>query len=243
MKNAPIVPGVPTPYFFQNRVYPSRFHGGIWTRPVFGFPKIARPQDVFTPGYDIDRQVPQPTLSGLGSTGMGWQTGEGVFKPGGYGGGVFDGNISGLGSIGRRVAVRGIGDAAVSSYPWRVKSLDTISLQSIVNAELMAKSMCPIGVDGKLGGGTCGAIQFLTNNGVATTMPTECQGHTSEFKAPIKNTGKGCGGGSAPVTVSTSPIAPQAFQSGMSSSTKRVLGFALGGVLAIGAVVLLRKKK
>lgn len=256
MRNAPIVPGVPTPYFFQNRVYPSRFHGGIWTRPVFGFPKIARPQDVFTPSYNIDREVPQPTVSGLGM--LQWETGDGVFKPGGYGGGVFDSNISGLGAlgaagkkVGRRGGwslrgIRGLGDDN-ADYPYRVKSDKTTALQIATNASLVKAGLCPITVDGKLGGGTCGARNHLSVHSqeyfgqqMSFGNPSTCDGHENELKIPGKKS-SGCGaGGSAPNQ--TPSASPMVVEAGMSSSTKRVLGFALGGVLAIGAVVMLRKK-
>jgi hypothetical protein len=259
MQNAPIVPGVPTPYFFQNRVYPSRFHGGIWTRPVFGFPKIARPQDVFTRGYDIDREVPQPTLSGLGAApDMDWQTGDGVFKPGGYGGGVFDSNISGLGSLGnglpRRASrrgwsvrgIHGLGDDS-ADYPWKVKSDKTSALQTATNVALLKAGLCPITVDGKLGGATCGARNHLTVHSqellgqeMSFANPSTCDGHEGELKIPGKKS-SGCGAGGSPITPAPS-ASPMVIEAGMSSSTKRVLGFALGGVLAIGAVVMLRKR-
>ncbi len=256
MRNAPIVQGVPTPYVMHVHPYPTRFHGPIYTRPVFGAPVIARPQDVFTPGYNITREVPQPTLSGLGATvgeGMLWETGDGVFKPGGYGGGVFDGDISGLGSLSRRRATKGIGVSGLgddsSDYPWMVYSEKTKALQQATNVLLAQAALCPVLVDGKLGGGTCGARKYLNANkdrllsGVAqVAYPSTCQ----SFTTPAAVT-TGCGNNApkAPTSISpasTLPAAP-AFEAGMSSSTKRTLGFALGGVLAIGAVVLLRRRK
>jgi len=42
-------PGVPTPYVAHVHPYPTRYHGGIWTRPVFGFPYVKSPQSVFKP--------------------------------------------------------------------------------------------------------------------------------------------------------------------------------------------------
>jgi hypothetical protein len=207
---------------------------------------IAKPQDVFTPSYNIDRHLPQPTLSGLGATvgdGRLWDEGEGIFKPGGYGGGVFDGDISGLGSIGKRraprgIAMRGLGDA----YPWREKNDATIAFQSTLNAHLLAKGMCPITVDGKLGSDTCGAVKFLNNNGISVATPDGCVAHPSDSTAPRKNSG-GCGGGGGRTVVPSSNLPVQPLEAGMSSGTKRALGFALGGVLAIGAVVMLRKKR
>lgn len=253
MRNAPIVPGVPTPYTMHVHPYPTRFHGAIYTRPVFGAPVIARPQDVFTPGYNIDREVPQPTLSGLGATvgkGMLWDTGDGVFKPGGYGGGVFDGDISGLGSLSRRRSVKGIGVSGLGAdsadMPWREKSNATVALQSTINAHLLGMGMCPIGVDGKMGGGTCGAARYVLDKKGDTgdgEMPDVCAAHRSEWVAPKKNTGN-CGApAAAPAVVTASSVSvPTNLSAGMSSGTKRALGFALGGVLAIGAVMMLRRK-
>lgn len=250
MKNAPIVPGVPNQYFYQNRVWPSRFHGPIYTRPVFGAPVIATPYQNFTPGYDIDRHVPQPTLSGLGATvgeGKLWNEEGGVFGPGGYGGGVFDGNISGLGSVGPRPSVKGIGMGAVSSddMPWGSKSDATVALQSTINAHLLAMGMCPISVDGKLGPATCGGGAYVVQQkggNPADELPSACIDRKASWSSPKKNTGN-CGA-SAPVTTSPLPVTTgPSLQSGMSSSSKRALGFALGGALAIGAVVMLRKKR
>ena len=106
--------------------------------------------------------------------------------------------------------------------------------------------MCPLTVDGKLGGATCGARNFLTANSdklfgqeMDFSNPSTCDGHDAELVRPQPKA-SGCGiGGKAPITSSSPPV----IEAGMSSSTKRALGFAVGGILAIGAVVLLRKKK
>ncbi len=261
MRNAPIVAGVPNPFFYKNRVYPSRFAGGIWTRPVFSAEQgrgiIARNQSHFTPGYNIDREVPQPMLSGLGEVNAGWDTGSGVFKPGGYGGGVFDGDISGLGSIGtRRVhktrhsgfALRGLGDDT-ADYPWKEKSAKTAELQTATNASLAKAGMCPITVDGKLGGSTCGARNFLTANSqkllgqeMLFANPSACDAHSGELVRP-KSKASGCGGGTLTTTPAASTLPATTFESGMSSGTKRMLGFAIGGVLALGAVVMMRRSR
>lgn len=256
MRNAPIVQGVPTPYVMHMHPYPTRFHGPIYTRPVFGAPVIARPQDVFTPGYNINREVPQPTLSGLGATvgeGMLWETGDGVFKPGGYGGGVFDGDISGLGSVGARRSVKGIGTTGLgddsADYPWKAYSEKTKALQTATNSLLAQAALCPIPVDGKLGAGTCGARKYLNDNkdrfftGIAQiAYPSTCQ----SFTTPASLT-TGCGNAApkSPTSISpaSTPAASPVFEAGMSSGTKRTLGFALGGLLAIGAVVMLRRKR
>ena len=237
MRNAPIVPGVPNQYKLHLHPYPTRFHGGNWTRPVFGLPVQARPQQVFTPGYDIDREVPQPTLSGLGSL---WNEGEGVFRPGGYGGGVFDGNISGLGALSAKPTKSlGIlsslfeGSSDASDYPWKAYSDKTKTLQQETNLRLISKQRCPIAVDGKLGAGTCGAIKF-----VGGSPPSSCQSFTDP--APLT---ANCAQPVTTTPVVNTQLPTPVIESGMSSSSKRALGFALGGVLAIGAVMVLRKKK
>lgn len=48
------VPGYVT---WHARPYPTRFHGGIWKRPVFGLPTVREPTAVFSP----------TNLNGLGS--------------------------------------------------------------------------------------------------------------------------------------------------------------------------------
>jgi hypothetical protein len=255
MRNAPIVAGVPSPYTMHVHPYPTRFHGPRYTRPVFGAPVIARPQDLFTPGYNMNREISQPTLSGLGATvgeGRLWNEGEGIFKPGGYGGGVFDGDISGLGSIGSRrtskgIAMRGLGDDS-ADYPWKAYSEKTKALQQATNSLLAQAALCPVAVDGKLGAGTCGARKYLNANkdrfftGVAEiAYPSTCE----SFTTPAQLT-SGCGNNTpkAPTSITPASTLPApVFEAGMSSGTKRTLGFALGGVLAIGAVVLLRRKK
>ncbi len=266
MRNAPHTPGVPTPYHMHVHPWPTRFHGPIYTRPVFGFPVIARPEQVFTPGYDLSRGAPQPPISGLGAVNSAWDTGDGVFKPGGYGGGVFDNNISGLGSLGvssraevavlkrARRGLRGLGDDS-TDYPWKTVSEKTRALQKATNEALAKAGMCPITVDGKLGGGTCGARNFLTANSekllgqeMHFANPSACEAHASELKRPTAKAdgcggSSGGGGGLTTLPANTSAALPGYSESGMSSSTKRTLGFALGGLLAIGAVVMMRRKR
>lgn len=47
--NYQYVAGVPTPYHVHVHPYPTRYHGGIWTRPVFGMPYVQSVQSVFKP--------------------------------------------------------------------------------------------------------------------------------------------------------------------------------------------------
>lgn len=117
--------GVPTPNTMHVHPYPTRFHGGIWRRPVFGFPWVRRPFNIIRPSARaVPGGVPQTpplidargqVVSGLGcmdadcirqtgrpcppgSRGVGdWDTATGVFRrPLLDGGGIFN-EISGLG--------------------------------------------------------------------------------------------------------------------------------------------------
>jgi hypothetical protein len=233
---------------------------------------IARPEQVFTPGYDLSRGATHVPISGLGNTEAVdpgprlWDEGDGIFRPGGYGGGVFDSNISGLGSLGSpsrsevaalkriRRGVRGLGADDTMDYPWKTVSEKTRVLQRSTNESLTKAGMCTIAVDGKLGGATCGARNFLTANSeklfgqeMLFANPSACDAHASELKRPTPKS-EGCGGGGGGLTTlpsTTSATLPSTSfsEGGMSSSTKRTLGFALGGLLALGAVVMLRRKR
>lgn len=74
--------GVPSPYVMHQHPYPTRFHGGIWRRPVFGQPYVRQPFNVVRPSQ----------MAGMGT----WNTADGVFRrPRVDGGGIFNA-ISGL---------------------------------------------------------------------------------------------------------------------------------------------------
>jgi len=76
---------VPSPLVMHVHPYPTRFHGGIWRRPAFGFPWVRSPMNVLRPSQ----------MSGLGT----WNVGDGVFRrPMLDGGGIFN-EISGLGAL------------------------------------------------------------------------------------------------------------------------------------------------
>lgn len=42
--------GVPSQYAVHYHPWPTRFHGPLYQRPVFRFPWMAKPQNVFKPG-------------------------------------------------------------------------------------------------------------------------------------------------------------------------------------------------
>lgn len=251
--------GVPTPYVAHVHPYPTRFHGGIWTRPVFGMPQMQTPTTVFLPPRDIDMQPDQPytgnPFAGALGRGLGdlqYDVGEGIFRPGGYGGGVFDGNLSGapaLGKRGRGVSGMGsLGDAASDAvdYPWGKVSDKTKALQQATNTELAKLGYCPIAVDGKLGPATCGA-----RNRVNIESPDEQYANPStctSFTTPSKlSTGCGSGSGSSSALVNTTQQSSLTSSGSslplLSSNTKKALGFVAGGLAAVGVVYLIKKHR
>ena len=96
----PYPKGVPSPYVAHVHPYPTRFHGPIYTRPVFGFPWVESPQAVFKPNdftpYGDEGPDRETGTAGLGD--LQYNTGRGVFRPGGRGGGIFDTTLAGLGA-------------------------------------------------------------------------------------------------------------------------------------------------
>ena len=82
-----VLPGVPSPVVTHVHPYPTRYHGGIWTRPVFGMPWVEGNHAVFRPS--------QMAIQGMGD--LLWNTGTGVFRrPQIDGGGIFN-DVRGLG--------------------------------------------------------------------------------------------------------------------------------------------------
>jgi hypothetical protein len=244
MRGAGYPAGVPTPYVAHVHPYPTRFHGGIWTRPVFGFPQIETPQSVFIPGRDIE-MIPDKPYTGSGMQGLGLDVdaGEGIFRPGGYGGGVFDGNLAGAPALGRRLR-SGIGDASQSdqdNYPYGKYSAQTKQLQDKLNAELIKNALCPIVADGKLGPASCGAATVI-GWGIGAPPPSTCQ----DFKTPTKQSA-GCGTGPAAPSSTTAALAPLPGGSSslplVSSSTKKLLGFAAGALGAVAVVYYVKKRR
>jgi hypothetical protein len=331
--------GVPTQYAVHYHPWPTRFHGPLYQRPVFMFPWMSSPQNVFKPGdfYPGELTEAQMSIQGLGAaehmTGREailYDTGRGVFKPGGYGGGIFDGNLSGitalsgLGVLGeppdkmarplttprrrRRRMLEGLGvipstcwdtpgfkdcanrkfveaqkqcaegsilhpfesttecekrvhaeltesqcvpvlcpagapvtaAAPAGTYPWKAYSPDTLALQKSTNVALKSAGYCPISEDGKLGGGTCGALKTL---GKAT--PPTCQAFTTPPKPPCAAAAPRAGfitTSLAPVTAAA--VTPTTLQFGTAPDWKKYAAFAAGAVIvAGGAYLLLRRKK
>lgn len=108
--------GVPSPEVAHVHPYPTRYHGGIWTRPEFGMPYLPRPYEVFRPvqmtagvGEYFDQMqgigrtpVGEYFNSGVQGLGQDWDTGTGIFRRPAYdGGGIFN-EVSGLGIVDAR---------------------------------------------------------------------------------------------------------------------------------------------
>jgi hypothetical protein len=85
---------VPNPYVVTTHPYPAPAtggKGGIWTRPVFGFPRMTSVQSVFKPDDFNDGNC------GLRGLGADYRVGNGVFGTARDGGGVFGPSLYGLG--------------------------------------------------------------------------------------------------------------------------------------------------
>ena len=97
MKPVDLPHGVTSPYVAHAHPYPTRFHGGIWTRPVFGFPWVRTPHFVIRPSELTGMGAVDPTFRPYHGLGQHWDTGTGVFRRPRYdGGGVFN-SVSGGG--------------------------------------------------------------------------------------------------------------------------------------------------
>ena len=249
MKGPGYPAGVPTPFTMHVNPYPTRFHGGIWSRPAFKFPQIQQTSTVFLPPRDIDMIPDRPPggYSGLGND-QATDVGDGIFRPGGYVGGVFDGNLSGAPSLGSPQA-KTLGDITATAsdqanYPYGKYSAQTLQIQNSLNQKLLKYGFCPIIADGKLGPATCGAVLSVggLDPGAPVSYPTTCQ----DTKFPNQSSA-GCGTGPAvptaskPTTAAMTPVTSSLPI--LSSNTKKVLGFLGGGLLAVGAVYYIKKRR
>jgi hypothetical protein len=188
----------------------------------------------------------------------------GVFGGGGYGGGVFDGSLTGIGSLGADSGIEDrITDVApvdpttgMSAYPWMAYSPRTRDLQAQLATFLKNAGYQPNGVDGKLGPGTCGFLRFAQPKGFGWAPPDTCQsfgpapkcidatkcGETKD-PGPVVITKVTC-----PEGMSLDPHTGLCFKvtarekSGISSAWV-VGGLIAAGVVAAGAVAFQNKKK
>ena len=167
---------VPNPYVATTHPYPTRFHGGIWTRPTFGMPYMRSVQSVFKPS---DFNDGNPALRGLGDV----NAANGVFGTEQKGGGVFGPSLYGLGlgTLGADysttfqpmiddpnavVAFKGPtapqlrGQGSGESGDSRVSEL-----QGYLNRVLATAGLTSLTQDGKLGAKGCGAIAWYRGPG------------------------------------------------------------------------------
>jgi hypothetical protein len=102
-------------------------------------------------------------------------TRDGIFGPGGYGGGLFDGSNMGFGGLGatpsRLLSLHGLGASeqaaagvqGLGALKWMGPTGDPVvtGFQLSVNKALSARGYKTIGTDGQLGPTTCGAWSWL----------------------------------------------------------------------------------
>ena len=290
---------VPNPYVSTTHPVPTRYHSGIWKRPVFGFPRMVSVQSVFKCD---DFNDGNPALRGLGDD---YRVGNGVFGTAHDGGGVFGPSLYGLSGAADdidAIANYILNTSTVSpaafdiqsgfrdwynALTWLSKDSDALAkassyrdqfnaanvpggtapapapqapssgggsdafskpqimnLQMLLNATLTKSGYNPIGTDGALGPGTCGAIQTyrqITGNSQAgASYDAVC-----ETKRPWHTpTMAGSGGGSRtyappPVTMPT-PVQPATVKAGMMGGGAWAM--VAGGVLAIGVAIVGKKK-
>ena len=185
--------GVPNPLHKHTHPYPTRYHGTIYTRPVYTLPFSENPH-----------AVPMPRdFAGFGSVALGdYEVGRGIFRPGGYGGGVFDGNIAGLG--------RALGEAYSA-----------------------------------LGDAVADCLSSNCNNPNAPLAPDQrsaCVAACNQLKVVPKTSTVG----PPPVIVSPKSTSSETLTQASlysGSSDNKWLAFAVGGALALGVLVYMKKKK
>ncbi len=118
--------------------------------------------------------------------------------------------------------------AVASNYPWKEYSADTKTLQELTNQALKAHGYCPINVDGKLGGATCGAVKTMLEITGQTDQspPATCQSFTAPTKGP-------CPGAAPPPPVGPGPATTKLTMTGGDKGTTWLI---VGGVVAVGAI-------
>lgn len=131
--NGPYARGVANPYTTHVHPYPTRFHGGVYTRPVFGLPYVRSPHTVFKPD-DFYEYYGVQGLGGLGS----------------FGGSSLAGNTLGLGATGSPI------------YYLDAKTNPKVtSIQGGLNKVLVSHGYREIPVTGKLDYRLCAAMGLM----------------------------------------------------------------------------------
>lgn len=261
---------VSNPYVATTHPYPTRYHGGVWTRPVFGFPRMTAVQSVFK---SDDFNDCNPALRGLGDVLV--DNANGVFGTAKSGGGVFGPSLYGLGAACPLPAVceealrsasqyfntsildgyceatpenqnaiytvcnQAIAAAAKGGAPAAPTSFTTDqvkSLQTMLNAALVAAGYNALSVDGKLGPGTCGAIKWYR---AAKGMPAA--GASFDPICATKGSNPPTRRASAAPAPAPVPDASPGLQASVmpSAGTLAMIG---GGLLAVTLAVVGKKK-
>lgn len=82
-------------------------------------------------------------------------------------------------AFGKKKKKTGPGGGVVGKgYPWGVYSEDTRQLQAEINAVLSEHGLATISEDGKLGGETCGAAQYVADQYGIGVVPSTCKDFT-----------------------------------------------------------------
>ena len=252
----PYPPGVASPLQAHVHPYPTRFHGAIYTRPVFRFPYVRNPHAVFKPGDFHDYYTGNPAMNGLGA--LQFNSRKGVFGPGGHGGGIFQtAQTMGIGQdlpTDPNIAFKDSEEAqtiaqAASSLPWGVKNATTLTFQQGLNAIISAKGLgAQITADGILGKQTCDAAAkaaAVPSIDFPGMIPAACAaGGTVTPKAtplgPTNSTSTIPATASQP-TVLTASVFPSS--GGTVNSSQRTFLWILGGLAVVGVGYAIYKNK
>lgn len=152
--DGPYQRGVANPYVAHVHPFPSRYHGAIYSRPVFGLPYVRRPHAVFKP----DDFYEYYGVKGLGSVG-------GTFGGSSIGNGTIGGNTLGLGATGTPIYY-----LASRSNP------KVVALQDGLNKVMVAQGYREIPESGKMDSLTCAALSLMHSkfrSDVLTQVPSE----------------------------------------------------------------------
>jgi hypothetical protein len=128
---------------------------------------------------------------------------------------------------------------SMKDLPRSIFNALTKDVQTKANTVLPGLGYNRISVDGKLGGGTCGAIKVVIDSGKIKgwVMPTACSGIT---RMPTK---AGGGGGGSSYTPTTSPALEEMTYKPPMSTGKKVALAGAGVLLIVGGYVAWSKMK
>lgn len=134
-----------------------------------------------------------------------FNTKQGVFGPGGHGGGIFQTTVNGLGHFNTKQGVFGPGGHGGGIFQTTVNGLGSssargLALQAEANAVLPHLGFPKVAEDGIIGPETCGAIKAIiaSNKYSGWSLPSECGSITStaeidlaySYKPPMSTAAK-----------------------------------------------------